>query len=501
MTNGSAPTTEIGSENVSIARRVGLDLLTSAPPSWSSLARDVLENVPDLMWRPGGGGLVRTYHAMRSDAQVQGLYLGATLPIRRYTFALHKNGASARTMKRISQNYRIPVKGQEDKPLGRSKRRFKFKDHMRQAFLAVMYGHMFFEITGEVDATGYWNLRKLGPRMPQTIMDILTQDDGALQGIIQRKFGRRYTPTYTALGYLTGNVYIPVQNLVAYIWEQEGGDWVGRSMLRAIYKNWLLKDRVLRVGAINIARAGGVPIVRAPKGANKAQMDDLAVMAQQFRVGEDAGGSIPHDAELMLAKAAGGDDAVNFVKLQNEEMGRGFLMMFLNLGQTVSGSRALGGSFIDLALNAHETMADWFCDVFNEHVIEDDVDWNEGVDASAPLVSYTRTDDRELAVSDLVDMVNNHTITLDDELEAWIREEYRMPRRDPNTPARNIPSPNEPPDAQAERGGPDRAAVNSPLSDGPAARLEVDDLGVNREALNKAIKEQLVALGVVDNAD
>jgi hypothetical protein len=477
--------TERGTMGDALARESGL--WGSPVTGWSYLARESLEHVPELRWKPGGHGMVRIYHEMRTDAQVQGLYLATTLPIRRYTFSLNKNGAKATTLKRISKDYRIPVKGQEDKPLGRSRGRFKHSDHLRHSLLAILYGHMYFNHVGEIGPDLRWHLRKLSPRMPATIMDIITADDGGLKAIKQR--ARKTSGSWIQ----SGTVTIPVQDLVAYIWEQEGGDWTGRSWLRGIYKNWLLKDRILRVGAINIQRAGGVPIIKAPKGANQTDMTKLSQMAQQFKVGEDAGGAIPHDAELLLAKAAGGDDAVSFIKLQNEEMGRGWLLMFMNLGQTESGSRALGGNFIDLAMSVQETIADWYCGVFNEYVIEDDVDWNEGESADAPLLGYTRTQDRQLAVVDFVAMVDKGLIMLTDEDEAWIRDEYRMPKRDPNQVPRERPVASPGPAAEP---GTAATAQYSPVLRAPS-RDEIEDLGINKDLVAQVVREQINELGLV----
>jgi hypothetical protein len=59
------------------------------------------------------------------------------------------------------------------------------------------------------------------------------------------------------------------------------------------------------------------------------------------------------------------------------------------LGQTNSGSRGLGDKFHELVKIAQFTIAKWFCDTFNEHVIEDDVEWNEGPDEEfAPLLKF-----------------------------------------------------------------------------------------------------------------
>lgn len=381
--------------------------------AWSLFMGDELEHVPELTWPD----TVVTYHRMRADAQTGGLYYGSTMPIRRYRWYLKENGSRPEIVQHLADDFRLPIKGKEGRPLGRSKNRFSWPDHLRQLMLAMVYGHMYFEQVGEIGEDGLFHLRKLAPRLPQSISDIRVARDGGLKAIVQPAI-------YPTVGLET---VIPVDRLTAYIWEKEGGNWFGRSMFRQIYKNWLLKDRILRVGAINIERAGGVPFVIAPEGATDPQIKDLARLAQQFRIGEQAGGAVPFGAEVQLAKAAGGDGAVDYIRLMNEEMARGWLMMFMQLGQTETGSRALSGNFIDFFSLAQEAIADWVCDVFNQHVIEDVVDWNWGEDEPAPILAYTRNDNRRLAIDDLVRMIEVGLIVADDDLEDAIRDEYRMP--------------------------------------------------------------------------
>lgn len=438
-----APTSEQGSmlpDAGGVRGSGALGMGGSGVAGWSYFMNtDDLEHVEDLKWKPNGQGAVGEYHRMRSDAQCQGLYLGCTLPIRRYDFRINPNGADPKIVQKISSNYNIPILGQEDQPVGRRKRRFTFDDHLRHALLAIIYGHMYFEQVGEVsDEDGLWHLRKLGVRMPQSIQKIILAKDGGLEGIVQRGMG------VTAGG---KQRVLNVNRLLAYVWDREGANWTGRSMFRGIYKNFLLKDTVLRVGAINIERAGGVPVIEAPKGATPNDIAELGKMARAFRVGSNAGGAIPNGAALTLARAAGGEEAVNYVKLQNEEMSRGWLMMFMNLGQATTGSYALGSSLLDYVLNSQEVAAQWVCDTFSEHMIEDDVDWNWALSSgdSVPLLTFKRTDDREMALKDLALMVDRNVIQVDEELEAFLRETYRLPRRNPELDVRALPGAGSPP--------------------------------------------------------
>jgi hypothetical protein len=120
-------------------------------------------------------------------------------------------------------------------------------------------------------------------------------------------------------------------------------------------------------------------------------------MAQEYKVGERAGGALPYGAKLTLQGTLGAlPDTIASMRFQNEEMSRSMLMMFFQLGQTETGSRALGSSFIDWFSVQQEMIADWICDVTNEHVIEDWWDWNVDPDSDqVPLIGYIRGEDSQ----------------------------------------------------------------------------------------------------------
>lgn len=348
--------------------------------TWGALAGgDDFERVPELQWPQS----VQTYRLMLNDAQVMSLLLGLLFPVRSYTWYLKPNGAKPEVVDRVSRNYNLPVGDQRfgDFNRRRAAGRFSFEKHLEDALRALQYGHYFFNQVGDISMVNgrlQWNLRKLAPRPPRTLTEINVAQDGMLESI--RQMGAPTDPP------------IPINALVAYVWDREGADWAGRSMLRPIYRNHLVKDRILRVGAINIERAGGIPYANAPEGASGDEIRELDRIVRSFRVGEGAGVALPHGAQLKFAAAAGGDGAVNYIKLQNEEMARAFLSMVQTLGQSSSGSGgalALGQVQMDWLGLAQETIAKWFRDVFNEHVIEDDVEWNEGPEEEfAPLLDF-----------------------------------------------------------------------------------------------------------------
>jgi hypothetical protein len=246
MPKTAAPTSEIGSPSSTTGTALGI-------PNWGSLVvGDELEQAIELQW-PNS---IRTYAAMWNDSQVEGLFAGTTLPIRRYKWMIDPNGCTAANVEKLSADLNLPIKG-KDSPRKRSKGRFSYDKHMFHAFKALGYGHYYFEQVAEVGRDGVAHLRKLAPRPPITISEVQVESDGGLKGIRQNVPGQQ--------GW--NQELIKENRLVAYVWDQEGANWFGRSMFRGIFKNWLIKDRLLRVDAIKHERNGiGTPVAFGAPG-------------------------------------------------------------------------------------------------------------------------------------------------------------------------------------------------------------------------------------------
>lgn len=394
---------------------------------WTDII-DVNEEVPELAWPAS----IAVFHRMRRDAQLRGILQAYTGPIRRYNWHIIPNGARDEVVEDIAQDLGLPIQGMpnEEKPKGRLRNRFNHDDHLRHALLSLVYGHMFFEQWGVVeDGTDKFRLRKLAPRMPGTIMKIKVARDGGLEGIVQHPAG--YGPLAGPHDDPSG-IKIPVGILVAYVNEREGGNWVGHSVFRDVYKNWLIKDRLLRVDALKHERNGmGVPVVNSPPGATPKQIQDASAMAQNYMAGDTSGAALPAGFDLKLKGVEGSTpDTIASVRYHDQQMARIFLEMFMELGTTATGSRALSGSFIDFFSMSQETSADWYATITTAHVIEDIVDWNYGPEEQAPILGYDKAEDKSLSITDLVQLINAGGIIVDDETEAWIRGRWAMPQTD-----------------------------------------------------------------------
>jgi len=379
------------------------------------------ECTPELRWPQS----VLVYDQMRrQDAQVVSVLRAVTLPVRRTAWRVDPAGARDEIVEFVAGELGLPIVGQPDQtPPLRTRDRFSWSAHLRSALLMIVYGHSYFEQVYRMDG-GRARLRKLALRPARTISAIDVARDGGLEGI------KQYAPVGATVGpYVT----IPVIRLVAYVNEQEGGNWLGTSLLRPAYKHWLIKDRLLRVQAQTVDRNGmGVPLYKGAE--NEQSLDKGADLAKSWRSGDNAGAAVPFGADLLLRGVEGDlPDADKPIRYHDEQIARAVLAHFLNLG-TQTGSWALGSTFADFFTFSLQTLAQDVADVANAHVVEDLVDVNFGETEPAPRLVFDEIGSRRDATAAAIKMlIDAGAIFPDRELEEFIRLAYGLPPKDPVT--------------------------------------------------------------------
>jgi hypothetical protein len=426
---------------------------------------DEWEYVPELRWPTN----VRLYDQMRTDSQLSGLLTAVMWGIAQLRFVIDPNGARKALVDEVAEDLNLPLLGEDPQPIGRLKGKFSHSKFVVQAMLAAIYGHNFFEQVGQI-VDGKWRLRKLAPRPPQTIRQINIDPKGGLVSITQwAPVGWNFQEPQQWQGYI-GGPEIPVDNLVAFVFQQEAMSWTGRSMMRDCYKDWIIKDRDLRVEAINHERAGGVPYAEGAQGMTDDELASLNMLMSQFRLGENSGLAVPFGTKVNIARGTG-SDVDKTIKRLDESMARRFLLQLVNLaqgGQHV-GSYALSETFEDFFLVGQRHIAQWYCDTMIEHVIEDIVDWNYGEDEElAPRITWERTSEDSLGTEQLSQLVHDGVITMDQETENWVRYRARMPKKTEPRPEVTLGGPLQPRENRATAGevageAPGAGAGNKPI--------------------------------------
>lgn len=406
------------------------------------------EHTPELMWPRN----IDVYDRMRrQDAQVISVLRAVTLPIRRTTWRVDPSGARPEVVQFCADNLGLPIMGQTEQPVLRSRDRFSWKNHLYHALLMLPFGHSFFEQVYRIDDEGMARIRKLGWRPPLTISRVDVAGDGGLVAIEQH-------------GQTNGKpVRIPVEQLVAYVNDQEGGNWLGQSLLRPAYKYWLLKDRMLRVQAQAVDRNGlGIPIYEAsempagvtdPQEITKRQQNEIAAglkTARGLRSGDTSGASIPHGAKLTMSGVSGTlPDADKPIRYYDEQIARAVLAHFLNLG-TETGSWALGSTFADFFTLSLQTVAGQIADTATQHVVEDLVDLNFGTTEPAPRITFDEIGARHPATAEAIKaLIDCGAITPDAKLEQHVRTAYGLPEADETTARPRTPAPASEPDEES----------------------------------------------------
>lgn len=405
------------------------------------------EETPELRWPAN----IIVYDQMRrQEAQIVSVLRAITLPIRRTKWRIDSAGARPEVVEHVARDLGLDVVGQPNRQVLRSRNRFSWAEHLRHALLMLPFGHSFFEQVYVIEG-GKAHLQKLMWLPPRTIAKIDVASDGGLVAIEQHPGNGK-----------TKRPRIKVGELVAYVNDREGGNWLGQSTIRPTYKYWLLKDRALRVQAQTLERNGmGVPIYEAskvpdavrPEDVESRQQDEVdkgLEIAKGLRSGDNSGASIPNSANLNLKGVDGTlPDAEGPIRYFDEQIARAVLAHFLNLG-TETGSWALGSTFADFFTLSLQTIAMQITDVANQHVIEDMVDKNYGENEPAPRLVFDEIGSRHPATAEAIGrLVQVGALTGDDKLEAHLRNQYSLPAHDPSTarkpPAVPAPTPTEDP--------------------------------------------------------
>ena len=360
---------------------------------------------------------------LREDAQVTAIFRAVSLPIRRANWQLDANGAPPEVVAHVAEDLRLRVRGDDPhKPLAPRAGRVSWEKHLEQALYSLVFGHMFFEQVYEVGADGREHLRKLAPRWPGTLTKINVADDGGLESIEQQASG----------GKKTRSPKIPVNRLVAYVFDDMGGQWHGRSILRPAYKNWVIKDELLRLELNTLDRNGmGVPVYTGSDMSNDpdGDLERGQEIVEGFRSGENAGASIPAGAKLEVKGTSGQlISPREAIAYHDNMMARSVMAHVLNLDGK-GGAYALASTQNDLLVQSLQTIAEWVQDVATQHVVEDlvRVAFPEHDGLMPQLVFDPIASKKEITPGDLAGLLNAKAIFPDKDLEEDLRRRYTLP--------------------------------------------------------------------------
>nr|WP_188188044.1 hypothetical protein [Nonomuraea sp. SYSU D8015] len=364
---------------------------------------------------------------MRHDPQLKAVLSAYTLPIRRAAWSVDPAGCRDEVVQLVADDLGLPILGADNRPGPARRRGVRWADHLRLALQSLVYGFMPFERRYEI-VNGQARLINLGERLPHTIGAINLRKDGTID-TVQQDVGTTQK--------------IPADRLVWYVNEREGANWAGLSILRPAYGPWLIKHEMWRVNATSIRRFGmGVPSVEAPTSATPAQVLEAQRLASAIRVGDQSGVGLPPGFKLSLTGLTGSvPDVMAFVSYLDQQMAKQALAGLLDLGQTPNGSRALGDSLKDMFLLSLQAVAEEIAETATsgqpgmDGIVTQLVDYNWGEDEPAPRIVVADVGSRQEVTAEALDMlIRAGAITPDAELEAFVRNTWKLPQKEQRAP-------------------------------------------------------------------
>lgn len=350
-----------------------------------------------------GWAAMRIYDKMRrQDADCQALEMACTLPIRAAKWKVVPGakegepqfGFAKQLAKEVEENL---FGGLESPTESGAWNTQSFKSVIYNALLSVPFGCAGHEILWHIDGSKV-RLRQLAPRLPITFYRFFPEADGETLAAVMQ-YGYR------------GNAFItpqiPAEDFTLFTVNQEGANYYGRSIFRAAYKHWWMKDQAYRIYAIAIEKnAIGVPTVKQGPGASQEDKTASVAWAKNLAVNEQTSLSLPYEWDFELKGISGRIlDPMSFIQHQSQMIMRAGLNEFMKLGDTQSGSRAVGNVFVDFFYLSLEAIAGMVAERITHSEIRHYCDYNYRGGLDGKRIPYPRLEVSNVAIVNLLDLL------------------------------------------------------------------------------------------------
>lgn len=346
----------------------------------------------------------------RSDPQIQSTLKAIKLSIRQATYFVEPGSEDTKDVEIAETIEDNLLKGMS----------LTWDDTIRHALLMLDFGFSALEKVWEIRDNKLF-LRKLDPRLPMSVT-----------GWKYDEKKKRTTDMLQRDG-LYNEYSIPIEKLLVFTSDKEGDNWEGIPILRAVYKPWFIKDKFEKINAIKHERFGiGVPVGKVPKGIteNSEQWGIMEQALEDLYASEKSYLIEPEGYEFRLlggTKDSQGSDALPSIKYYDEAIAKTMLAMFISLGTSQTGSRALGGTFLDIFLLSLQSYADYICEVINRFLIKEYVISNWGEVEQYPSLKVGQIKQFDPIV--LAKLIEVGVITADEAIENSTRETLHLPEK------------------------------------------------------------------------
>lgn len=397
--------------------------------SWTPIFAWIIEEEykPELQGSRG----MKTYEEMRrSDSTVSALLLACTLPLR----STSRQVKPAEDDDGNTQDQDREIATFVEKALFDMMEQW-WDNFLQEVMTFFAFWFSLFEKVYTIKEDKVW-IKKLAFRKQNTIeqRQTSTGEPGVLQQLDTSKaYGKNKW---------SANIDIPANKLLRFTINQEWDNYEGISILRAAYKSWFIKSNLEKFDAVRHEKGSiWVPVIYIPSTASQRDKDEVLKILRNFKTNQQTGIVIPWSKEdgreftFADLNKWGDTKLLESIKYHDRNIVKTVLAQWIELGATESGSRSLGESQGNIFLNAMEAFGKVITDTINRFLIPELVDLNFNNVERYPELSFTKIGDNQiLAMTDAITQyVNAGVITLDDELERFMRVNLQLPPRDMET--------------------------------------------------------------------
>jgi len=350
------------------------------------------------------------YNEMRrSDPQVQAVLKALVLPIRKAHYYVEPATDKSKDVE-IAEVIGKNIFEQMS---------LTWDDTLRHFLLMLPFGFSIMEKVWHVK-DDLFQIKKLAPRLPLSVVRWdYEKDKRTLRGPVQQDTdGKEYL--------------LPIEKILVFSNEREGDNWEGISVLRPAYKPWYMKNKLEVINGIKHDRHGvGIPMADVPPNVERGSeaWNETEKALEELYAHEKSYIISPDGYKISLLAASGGQagtDPLPSIYYYDEMIARSMLAMFINLGTTQTGSRALGGSFIEVFMDSLQAYADYICEVVSRFLIREYCDYNWYVEEYPQLKvgKIKKLDTHTVSV-----LVKAGVLTADQALEVAVRNELNLPEK------------------------------------------------------------------------
>jgi hypothetical protein len=275
--------------------------------------------------------------------------------------------------------------------------------------------------SGTPNRKAYTMLKKLAYRPANTIVKINYDDNGGPESVDHNAI--------RADGKVE-QVNIPIENLLIFVFEGEGSDLEGQSVLRSAYEHWFYKHNLYKIDAIQKERHGiGVPDIELPIGFSEQDRVVAHQLGRNLRTNEYSYIVRPPNFTVGFAELKGQlVNALESASHHDTEIMKNILIQFLQPNLT---DRASSATAADIFLKTTRYMGQYICEVFNKFLIPRIVAYNFDTDEfpSMKVRNIGEVKDLQMWATAVTRLVAEEVITMDDETEAYAREIVQFPKK------------------------------------------------------------------------